>query len=151
MPFFTLQRQLRKVKRYDTLTHGQMAENSHTEIDEFQPARRYNSDSESEARILSQEAVDEQIKSYSAPLTKQLEGLTQGMSDAHQVIFLPSASTSASSGTTGTSYTRGKEFPTEAVANFDQYHLKTLNLFYPLSSQGYGSQLVYSNIVNTTI
>ena len=54
--------------------------------------RRGNTDSASEARILTQEEVDEQIKTYNAPLTKQLEDLTQllqGMSSAYQTNLFP--------------------------------------------------------------
>ena len=55
-------------------------------------AQGSNTDSESEARILTQEKVDEQFKIYITHLTKQLGDLTrltQGMSSVHRLNFLP--------------------------------------------------------------
>ena len=54
--------------------------------------------SETEARILSQEDVNKQIQSYIAPLTKQLEDLTQllqGLTSIQEPNFYQKAGTSA--------------------------------------------------------
>ena len=61
--------------------------------------------SESEPHILNQEAVDMQNRNHIAPLTKLPEGLTQliqGISHAHQVELLPTASSIASFSAAGT-------------------------------------------------
>ena len=63
-------------------------------------------DIEYETRILTQEEVNEQIKNYSAIVTRQLEDLTrmiQGMSTSHWPNFSPRAGISASSSAAGPS------------------------------------------------
>ena len=74
-----------------------MTEMKTSDDNDFQNANR--SDSESEPHIMTQEAMDEQIKNYIAVLTKlqnDLTRLTQGMSRTHQVKLPLMVNTSAS-------------------------------------------------------
>ena len=60
-----------------------MSENNSLEASPIMSAHENITDTESETRILAQEAVVEQIGNYIAPLTRQLDDLTwlmQGMS-----------------------------------------------------------------------
>ena len=73
-------------------------------------SREINADNESEAGILTQEEVDEQIRNYIAPLTIQLEEFIrfiQGMSTAHRLNLSPRAGTSASFSAAGPAPKRG--------------------------------------------
>ena len=90
MSFLTTQIKFRNGKLHITFTHRRITGMSNNEINGSQNGHRKNSDSESKPHNLTQEAVHEQIKNYIAPLTKQLEDLTQliqGISRAHHVIF----------------------------------------------------------------
>ena len=61
-----------------------------------------NTNTESETRILTQEDIDEQIRNYIVPLTRQQKDLTrlsQGMSTAHRRKLYPRVGTSANSST----------------------------------------------------
>ena len=65
-----------------------------------------NTDFEPEARILTQEELDEQIETYIAPLIKQLNDLTrliQGMSSVHPQNLILRASTRTNSSAAGLS------------------------------------------------
>ena len=84
-----------------------MIENISSENCDFQNDDWNNVPSHSEARIVTQEEVNEKIKSNKAPLSKQLEDLTpllQRISRAHQTILSPTLSTSAKSGRADKSY-----------------------------------------------
>ena len=77
-----------------------MIGNDGSETNTLVNAHGSKADSESGARILTQEEVDEQIKNKINPLTRQLEDLTrliEGMSTAHRQNFSSRASTSANS------------------------------------------------------
>ena len=70
----------------------------------FQDAHRHNSVSEPEHHILTHEAVDEQVKSYFASSTKQVQDfslLRQGMTLPHPGILPPTADRSAGLATAG--------------------------------------------------
>ena len=116
----TARKEFRSIKKYDIFTQNIMTEFNSSDNSDLQNARSSNNDSESESHILTQEAVDEQIKNYIGPLTKQLEdltgliqgmsrahqvnltGLIQGMSRAHQVNFPPTTCANASFSAAGT-------------------------------------------------
>ena len=82
-----------------------MIENDILESSPTSSAPESNTDIESKLRILTQE-VDEQIKNYIAPLTRQLGDLIrliQEMLSAPRPNFYPRAGTSASSSAAGPS------------------------------------------------
>ena len=84
-----------------------MTEINNSEISGLLKAHRDDVDSDSNVRILTQEEVKEKIKSYIAPLTKQLEDLTwliQGMLSVHQANPFPMVSAIAYTSTVYTSY-----------------------------------------------
>ena len=86
--------------RNDTLAKSRMTETESSEISALLNAHWDTTEFESEARMLTQEGVGEQINTYIAPLTKHLEDftrLTQGMSSVHRKNFSPRASTTANS------------------------------------------------------
>ena len=104
MPGLNRRRESGNGRKYDTLASNRMTGINSFETSSLLNSYRSNADSESEARILIQEEVNEQIKSYIIPLNKQLEDLTwliQGISSAHERILSPRASTSANSSATG--------------------------------------------------
>ena len=104
MPVFKLHREVRNRERWDKLASNRMNEFSSSETTDLPNAHRNNTDSESEECILTQVKVNEQIRNYIAPLTKQLVILTQfiqGVSTAYQPNFSQRASTSANSSEAG--------------------------------------------------
>ena len=106
MPVFNKHKELRNVKKYGTLTTNRVTETNSSESNDFLNALRGNADSESEARILTQEKVDEQIRTYCALLIRQLEDLNrliQRMSSVHQQNLSSKAGTSDSSTAAGPS------------------------------------------------
>ena len=70
MPVFNTHRELKNGRSYDRLANNKLTETSGSKTTDLQKAHSGNTDSECEARILAQEEVDEQIKTYIAPLTK---------------------------------------------------------------------------------
>ena len=77
-----------------------MIETNSSEASDILNALREKTDSESETRILTQKEVDELIKTYIAPLNKQLEDLTQlieRMSSVHRQNLSPRVSASTNS------------------------------------------------------
>ena len=76
-----------------------MTENNNTECSPIMKAPERNVDDEPEVHVLTQEEVNEQIKSHIAHVTRQLEVLTrliQGMSTAQHPTFYPGAGAGAS-------------------------------------------------------
>ena len=97
MKSFDSFRELTNGKKYDTAIYISMSENF--ESSPIMNAPERNTDEKLEERILSQEDVNEQIRSYFAPLTKQLENwnrLIQGVSTVQQPNTHPRVGTSAS-------------------------------------------------------
>ena len=106
MPVFNKHRELRDGKRYNTLPNSGMTATKISEHNDTLKTHKSNTNFEFEARILTQEEVDEQGRTYFAPLTKLLEDLTrliQGMSSIHQINLPQRARTSANSSTAGPS------------------------------------------------
>ena len=96
---FDTSRFLRNGKKYKTATNTNISENSSSGNDPAMGSHEDEVSSESEAPILTQEDINEQIRCYIAFQTKQLEGLVrliQGMSSALQPNIYPRAGTSAS-------------------------------------------------------
>ena len=100
MLVFNAHRILRKGKRYDMLASNRNSETNNYETSDFPNAYRDNTGSDSEAGFLTKREVEEQIMTYIAPLTKQLEDLIwliEGMLSVHRQNLSPKASTTASS------------------------------------------------------
>ena len=66
----------RTEKRQKTLANDRMTEINSSESSDLLMAHRGNTESEYKTRILAQEEVDEQIRTFIALLTRQLENLT---------------------------------------------------------------------------
>ena len=100
MPAFDTVRESRSEKKYETATNTNLSESNSSETKPIMNAHLDDIKNESEARIPTQEEVDEQIRNVINPLNKQLEDLTQltqGMSTAHRpdLVLGTSASFSA--------------------------------------------------------
>ena len=72
MPVSEATRKLRNGKKCETATSSNMSESNNSEINYDMSAREISTDDESDARILTQEEVDEEIKNSIPPLTRQL-------------------------------------------------------------------------------
>ena len=100
MQAFDCIRELKNGKRYDTTSNRVM---SKTSVSEASPAMNPPETKEiegPEVSAITQDEVDEKIKSFIAPLTRQLEDLTplvRGMTTASHPNNYPSTGTSASS------------------------------------------------------
>ena len=76
-----------------------MSENYSTKSSPIINAPKHNVEDEPEVHVLTQKEVNQQIRNYIAPLTKQLEnlsGFTQGMTTDQHPTSHPRAATSAS-------------------------------------------------------
>ena len=110
MSVFDTFRELRKSKKYEWATNSCMVGNNCSETYPIISVHESNKDTESKTRILTQKEVGEQIRSYIAPLTRQLEDLTcliHGMLTAHRPNLSPRAGTSTSSSAAGPSPGKG--------------------------------------------
>ena len=99
MPAFDIVQELGNGKKYETATSINLIESNFYERSPILSAHKDNVSIVSEARILTQEEIDDQIKIYITSLTKQLENLTrliQGMSTAHRPNLSSRAGASAS-------------------------------------------------------
>ena len=64
-------------KRTETVATTRMSENYSSEANPIKNAHESNTDTEYETRIWTQEKVDEQIRKYIVPFTRELEDLTR--------------------------------------------------------------------------
>ena len=120
MTVFNTHPKLKNGKRRDTIANNRMTAISTSGTSDILNNHRGNTDSDSEARIMTQEEVNEQIKNYTANLTVQLEDLTrlrQGMSRTHQKNVSQSASTCSNSSATGMSSDRDILYKMSNVLN----------------------------------
>ena len=88
MPVLSTKGQLTNGQRCDIFKHSRITEINNTENNDLQNAPVINSDSESETHMLTQEAINEQIKNYVALLTEQLQDLTQVMEGITQALLV---------------------------------------------------------------
>ena len=106
MPVFNTFQKLGNGWKYETFANIRMSEKDSSESNPFKSAHQSNTDTDSETRILTQGEVDDQIRNYIAPLTRQLEKLIrliQEMSTAHRPNRSPKAGTSANFSAAGPS------------------------------------------------
>ena len=106
MRVFITHRELRNGKIYDTLSINRIIDTDCSKTNVALNALFANTYCESEERILTQRKVDEQIETYIARLTKQLEDLTRlihGMPNLYRHNLSARSNTSASSSPAGAS------------------------------------------------
>ena len=77
MESFDSIRKLRNVKRYNTITDTTLSENSCSEDNPVVNSHETNENESPETRAFTQEEVNEKIKTFIAPFTRQLEDLTR--------------------------------------------------------------------------
>ena len=96
MPVFKTHREFKKDINYDTLANSRMTEANSIKARGLLSTNSRNTVSKSEARILTKENVEEQIKFHIAPLTrhpKDMTRLIQGMPSVYQQNLSQCAST----------------------------------------------------------
>ena len=93
-----MNRELKNGKRYNTNPESEMSENGNVEINRLNNSSENAEEEFSEIHTLTQEAVNEQIKGFIAPLTRQLEELSrlvQGMLTTSYPSYYPRSGVAA--------------------------------------------------------